>query len=111
MYRVTRQLGQSFFISVVTASLLLIPLGAQADKEGKDKHHALPPGLVKNYNRGKPLPPGWQKKLRKGDYLSDDIYLHGQVVVPLGKDGRISISVDGTLIQLIESTKQIIDFK
>lgn len=98
-------------VLLAVAILGYLPLSASADKEGKDKHHALPPGLAKNYSQGKPLPPGWQKKLRRGDYLSDDVYMHGRVVVPLGKDGRISISVDGTLIQLIESTRQIIDFK
>ena len=102
--------NQRLVLAVVTC-LFTFSSGVSADKEGKDKHHALPPGLAKNYSQGKPLPPGWQKKLRRGDYLSDDVYMRGRVVVPLGKDGSISISVDGTLIQLIESARQIIDFK
>ncbi|WP_319380978.1 hypothetical protein [Thiomicrorhabdus sp.] len=69
----------------------------------------LPPGLQKNAERGKPLPPGWQKKLRKGDVLGDDIYRRGQVVVPLGKDGSISIKVDGTIIRMMEKTRRILD--
>ena len=32
----------------------------------------LPPGLAKNYRRGKPLPPGWQKKVNPGYVIEDD---------------------------------------
>lgn len=32
----------------------------------------LPPGLAMNQQRGKPLPPGWQKKLVPGYRLGDD---------------------------------------
>ncbi|MBF6057660.1 hypothetical protein [Thiomicrorhabdus heinhorstiae] len=88
-------------------------------KEYRDEHHSspavgssgksLPPGLQKNAERGKPLPPGWQKKLRKGDTLGDDIYHRGQVVVPLGKDGSISIKVDNTIIRMMDKTRRILD--
>jgi len=32
----------------------------------------LPPGLAMNQRRGKPLPPGWQKKLTPGYRINDD---------------------------------------
>jgi len=43
-----------------------------------DKERGLPPGLAKNYLRGKPLPPGWQKKVYGGYVIGDDLkdYFH-----------------------------------
>ena len=70
---------------------------------------ALPPGLQKNHNQGKPLPPGWQKKLRRGDILDNSIYARGRVVVPLGKDGSISINVEGTVLRLDNKSRRILD--
>lgn len=34
----------------------------------------LPPGLAKNLRRGKPLPPGWQKKVTEGSILDDETF-------------------------------------
>lgn len=34
----------------------------------------LPPGLAKNQQRGKPLPPGWQKKLVPGYRIEDELW-------------------------------------
>ncbi|WP_244325653.1 hypothetical protein [Shewanella aestuarii] len=80
------------------------------DKDRYDsKGKGLPPGLQKKVDQGKPLPPGWQKKLAKGDILSRDIYDRGRVVVPVGKDGSVSVDVDGTVIRLYENTREIID--
>ena len=93
--------------AVLTATLLLavIPLSAKPEKEYK----TLPPGLAKKADEGKPLPPGWQKKLHKGDILDKEIYARGKVVVPLGKDGTVTINVDGTLLKLYEQSRRIID--
>jgi len=95
-------------IGIVLATALLLSatsLSAKPDKE----HKTLPPGLAKKADQGKPLPPGWQKKLHKGDRLDDDIYARGKVVVPLGKDGTVTINVDGTLLKLYEHSRKIID--
>lgn len=73
------------------------------------KHHSLPPGLEKNLQRGKPLPPGWQKKLSPGDILAKDIYARGKVVIPLGTDGSITLDVEGTLIKLRQTTREILE--
>jgi len=77
--------------------------------KGKDKDKGLPPGLHKKADKGKPLPPGWQKKLSKGDILDNSIYARGKIVVPLGKDGTISIEVEGTIFKLHETTRKIIN--
>ncbi len=44
----------------------------------RDSERGLPPGLAKNYLRGKPLPPGWQKKVYGGYVIGDDLedYFH-----------------------------------
>ncbi len=34
----------------------------------------LPPGLAKNLKRGKPLPPGWQKKVGEGFIIDDETF-------------------------------------
>ncbi|MEN8265285.1 MAG: hypothetical protein ABFR82_17700 [Nitrospirota bacterium] len=68
-------------------------------ERGKRKHKA---------KKGKELHPGWRKKLSKGDILDNSIYSRGKVVVPLGKDGIISIEVEGTIFKLHEKTRKII---
>lgn len=76
----------------------------------KDDHSsALPPGLQKKQHSGKGLPPGWQKKLSRGDVLDKSIYAQGRIVAPLGKDGSISIEVEGTILRLHEKTREILD--
>ena len=97
-----RKLGFLFLATV----FLSMPLSAMKDK---DKHKSLPPGLAKKVDQGKPLPPGWQKKLSKGDVLQYELYTRGQVVVPLGRDGILSIRIDGTIIRLFEKTREIIE--
>ncbi|GAA0788511.1 MULTISPECIES: hypothetical protein [Pseudomonadati] len=74
-----------------------------------DNNKSLPPGLQKKVAEGKPLPPGWQKKLAKGDILSRDIFSRGEIISPRDKDGRVSVNVDGTVIQVMENTREIID--
>ena len=38
----------------------------------RDTEYGLPPGLAKNLNRGKPLPPGWRNKVSRGYVIEDD---------------------------------------
>lgn len=95
------------FILFVVASFMASPSFSKNDKS-KGNSNSLPPGLEKKHSQGKPLPPGWQKKLSKGDVLDNDIYLRGKVVIPLGKDGSISINVEGSIIKMMEKTREII---
>jgi hypothetical protein len=39
----------------------------------KNSPDGLPPGLAKNLKRGKPLPPGWQKKVMEGYIIEDEM--------------------------------------
>ena len=87
---------------------LIAGLAFAKSNKGKDKDKGLPPGLHKKAEKGKPLPPGWQKKLSKGGILDKSIYSRGKIVVPLGKNGTISIEVEGTILKLHETTRKII---
>ncbi|MGL5048256.1 MAG: hypothetical protein ACRC6S_12035 [Shewanella sp.] len=92
---------------------LIISLTTPISAFAKDDHHkkdkGLPPGLQKKIDNGERLPPGWQKKLHRGDILEHDIYDRGQIVVPLDRDGNISIQVDGSLIKLDNNSRKILD--
>lgn len=90
---------------------LVVPMAAFAKNEHEhDKRDKeLPPGLQKKADKGQPLPLGWQKKLHRGDILDYDIYDRGRVVVPLDKDGKISIQIEGSIIKLDEKSRKILD--
>ena len=99
---------RKLLIMLFALSLIVGPAYAKSNK-AKDKGKELPPGLHKKAERGKPLPPGWQKKLSKGDILDNSLYARGKIVVPLGKDGTISIEVEGTILKLHEKIRKIIN--
>jgi hypothetical protein len=95
-------------IAVCAVSLVVASTHGYAHKD-QSKGKPLPPGLYKKQKSGKPLPPGWQKKLAKGDILDNSIYVRGRVVVPVGKDGTVSIEVEGTFIKLNDKTRKILN--
>jgi len=76
---------------------------------GNGKSGNLPPGLEKKAQSGKPLPPGWQKKLKVGSILESDVYAHARVVAPLGKHGEITVDIDGRILKLEESSREILE--
>ena len=69
----------------------------------------VPYGLQKKASRGAPLPPGWQKKLQRGDRLSDELYSRGRINSPIDKNGNIVIDIDETPIKINSKTREIID--
>ena len=69
----------------------------------------LPPGLEKKKERGRALPPGWVDRVKVGERLDDDIYISGEVVIPVGSNGEVTISVEGRLIRLIERTREVLE--
>ena len=75
----------------------------------KNKDKSLPPGLQKKVDRGESLPPGWQKKLHKGEVLDYQVYRQGRIVIPVNHEGILTIRVEGKLIRLMESTREILD--
>ena len=81
----------------------------------RDNERGLPPGLAKNYLRGKPLPPGWQKKVYGGYVIEDDFrdYFHpleyslfpGLEVVP---DTRLYL-YGNRIVRVYEPRREVID--
>ena len=101
------------FMSVKFSLLFVLmsslAVGNAFAKNDKEKSKPLPPGLAKNQMRGKPLPPGWQMKLAKGQVLDQRVVDAGSVVVPLTKEGWLTIRVEGKLIKLMEKTREIVE--
>jgi len=98
--------------SIITLTLLLSMCSGSvyaAKVKEKNKDKQLPQGLQMKLDRGGSLPPGWQKKLVKGEILSGPIYSHSEVVIPLDSKGLLTVRVEGKLIQLIESTREIVE--
>ena len=95
-------------IIALAVMLCLSATPALAKKE-KDKQKPLPQGLQMKLDRGGSLPPGWQKKLVKGEVLGEPIYSHSEVVIPLDSQGMLTVRVEGKLIKLIEATREIVE--
>ena len=75
----------------------------------------LPPGLAKNLRRGKPLPPGWEKKVSQGSILDDETYglfdLLEDTLFPNLKpkpDTRLYLYGD-RVVRVYEPKRQVID--
>ena len=82
------------------------------EKKGKP----LPPGLQKKVARGGQLPPGWQMKVARGEVMSADVYRHSEplpkeilVRLPPQPQGTILVKVEGKIVRLVQATKTIID--
>lgn len=68
---------------------------------------SLPPGLQKQVERGKPLPPGWQNKLRVGSILDRDIYRQGEVLYRDRDRGLVTVQIENKVVRLLESSLEI----
>ncbi len=98
--------------SIITFTLLLSMcsgsvFATKVNEKNKDKQ--LPQGLQMKVDRGGALPPGWQKKLVKGEVLEESVYDHSVVIIPLDSKGLLTVRVEGKLIQLVEATREIIE--
>lgn len=81
----------------------------------RDQERGLPPGLAKKLLRGKPLPPGWQKKVQGGYVIEDDHrdYFHpleyslfpGLEVVP---ETRLYL-YGNRIVRVYEPRREVID--
>ena len=93
----------------ISAVLALISLPANSTTNNGHKDKSLPPGLAKKYDRTGELPPGWEKKLAVGKRLDRDIYKHARVVVPLGKEGTVTVRIENKVVRLIQATREIVE--
>ncbi|MDH3982287.1 MAG: hypothetical protein OES84_05220, partial [Kiritimatiellaceae bacterium] len=98
---------RKILMMLLAVTLTAAPAYAKNNKH-KNKGKSLPHGLHKKSEKGKPLPPGWQNKISKGDVLEVSIFSRGKIVSPAGKDGIMSISVEGKIIKLHGKTRKVI---
>lgn len=90
--------------------LIMMPVLFSTMAEAKpDKVKHLPPGLEKKVSRTGQLPPGWQKKLIVGERLVIDVYNKAVIVVPVRRDGTVTVEVGGKIIRLIRATREIVE--
>lgn len=76
----------------------------------------LPPGLQKRVERDKPLPAGWEKRLRPGVRIDPQVYAYAQPVtreilqaLPPQPGGTILVTIDGRLVRIARSSQIILD--
>jgi hypothetical protein len=65
--------------------------------------------LQKKLERGEALPPGWQKKLAKGEVLDRAVYARSHELVPVNNKGVVTIQVEGRVLRLYKATREIVD--
>jgi hypothetical protein len=81
----------------------------------ESKPQGLPPGLAKNLRRGKPLPPGWQKKVNEGYILDDETFglfdaLEDSLFPNLKPKPDIRLYLYGDrVVRVYEPKRQVID--
>lgn len=88
------------------------PGGEGHGHRGNSDQSELPPGLRKKDR----LPPGWERKLNRGDRLDDDLYSHAVPLtrvevarLPPPPTGIIQLRIDDKIIQLEKATRRIHD--
>lgn len=98
-------------INTLVAVAVIICLGSTPvfAKKEKDKNNPLPQGLQMKLERGGSLPPGWHRKLVRGEVLQEPVYNHSEVVIPVDSEGMLTLRVEGKLIKLIEATREIVE--
>lgn len=81
-----------------------------------DQERGLPPGLAKNLQRGKPLPPGWQKKVQGGYVIEDDLKDYFQPLeyslfpqLEAVPDTRLYL-YGNRIVRVYEPRREVIDF-
>jgi len=87
---------------------------AQSKKSGPAK--APPPGAAKKGTSSAKLPPGWQKKIVRGEVLPQTVYAQAQPLpevvlqkLPPPPAGTILVTLDGKVVRLLEATRTIVD--
>ena len=97
---------KSLITVLISIGLTISPMYAYSDK---NKPRLLPGGLQKKVEKGQPLPPGWEKKLKVGGRLDNAIYQQGDIVLPLDSKGLLTIRLEGKLVRLVQATREIVE--
>jgi hypothetical protein len=94
-------------LAVVVAMLASPLILAQPGNNPGQNPGSLPPGLQKQVERGKPLPPGWRNKLQVGSILDRDIYRQGEVLYRDRDRGLVTVRIENKVVRLLESSLEI----
>ena len=72
--------------------------------------------MQKRVERDKPLPAGWEKRLRPGVRIDPQVYAYAQPVtreilqaLPPQPGGTILVTIDGRLVRIARSSQIILD--
>lgn len=91
-------------------TLLLATLLLQGPAFAKnEKQKSLPQGLQMKLDRGGSLPPGWERKVVRGEVLDESLLDNSEIVIPIDSDGLLTVRIEGKLIKVIEATREIIE--
>jgi len=92
----------------VEGSAIVTPRGRTA--------HKLPPGLAGRVDPGVQLEAGWEKKLLRGEVLTQPVFsqcksLPREIAVrlPSPQAGTILLALEGRIIRVVQKTRQILD--
>lgn len=91
-------------VLLIMSLLVVAPAIAKPGGQGQ-----LPPGVEKRLQQGKPLPPGWARKLGEGQVLDERIVERGEITVPVDESGVVTLEVEGETFRLIEATREIVE--
>jgi hypothetical protein len=88
----------------------------------RDYYHAgtsvqpLNKGMQKRLEKGKGLPPGWQKKLVRGRPITADVWAWHEPLpyevlrrLPPQPDGVITVRIDNDIVRVIAATQVLLD--
>lgn len=82
----------------------------------KKKGKPLPPGLQKKVDRGGELPPGWQKKLEVGSTLDKELNEQARSLpeeilkrLPEAPENTEIVQIGEEIVRVIENTREIVD--
>ncbi len=80
----------------------MLPPAYAKQKSKSQKHKKISPGLAKKVQRGKDLPPVWQKKLAKGEVLSEELYVNAEPLSEKEKSKLPSSPAGTKLLKILQ---------
>lgn len=86
------------------------------DAQSPGKAKKLNKGMEKRLASGKGLPPGWQKKMARGEVVPSDVWHYREPLptsiirrLPPQPDGVVTVRVDNQILRVVEATHVLLD--